>query len=410
MRPLVVHARARLKEQISMQSDRSTPDSLRRVLREARDWSLLHHRLLLAGMTEGAIHAINNMLMVLDASLEQLSQDGKGQTEEFARLVRDMTAAVEQIGHVSEQMQRLARPVVIGAENPARLDQALQSALAMLRVALPRSIRLEPMPDAEALAEAENTLSSVGIQALARLMTGLGLTTKAAMPRGGQARLDARLGLGDASDADWPQRVELTWEATGTHLHEASLEMATIDEAPSMAIRAGAEDLAAAAGARLEWIECRPGSVKARLTVPCRPAQPSGPSPSHAHATVLLAAFDDYARGLTAAALRGMGHATICIGRVDQALEAWASVRAAGPCVMIVETNILGSATMEQLDRLRDLGQTETVILVRGGTREALAEPLKSCPCLLDKPYSMAQLSALVSRALHVQERKGNKS
>ena len=362
----------------------------------------IHKQVILSSLSRSTLHLINNMLMVIHAHADTLSES-LGEESELTELVGEIIEAADEMARATSDLQRFVRDED-GWGHPCCINRVVDGAMPLLRQLLPKTVTLDDPHGTDD----EPWLVAMGEGRLLLLVMCLGDLLRDALRGGGQAvvRLDWRP-LEEAT-AEERVLVRLTLEGrteraeAERHARQRQLDQPRV----AMSLKV-ARQIAGEHGGRIEVHPLESGGLRLTLALPAsRENRPAAPDAAlELTGTVILVEGHDYRRALTAGVLRGAGHEVKPCRDLDEALAAWKSA-GDGLRLLVVDEAVLAGDIRVSIARLTEIGDDENVILVRAsgsGETESLTDRFAH---QLRKPYSMADLDAMIRTRFLAQRQK----
>jgi len=386
--------------------------------REAeRQLHLAHRMEAVGGLASGAAHEFNNLLTVMLAELSRLEALERDDPE-LAATVAALRRAVEQATSVTGSLLGLVRSGAAERE-PVDLSATVQSAVDVVRHALPESVELEV-----ALGRSPAPWVLADPAQIRQVVLNLALNARDAMPGGGTLHIAvtpakatshgprAQLSIADDGCGMAPEVAARVFEPffttkereRGTGLGLSYVHRVALDHGGSVDVRS------------------EPGEgTTFTLTLPCIPppaaplaaepvaAKVNGVHPS-AHgddaparggpgARLLVAEDDDQVRAVVRAQLERLGHTVSEVRDGERLLE---RLESGGEdfALLVIDLNLPRKSGLECLRALRADRIDAPVLLVTGGAVGHLHASLDERTDVLPKPFSLSELSDAVTRML----------
>ncbi|WP_135467933.1 PAS domain S-box protein [Crenalkalicoccus roseus] len=342
----------------------------------------------------GVAHDFNNLLQVVTGALRLML----ARPDDPARIRRYAEAALqaaERGAGVTRRMLAFAGQERLEAR-PVPLGEVLEEMRALLRGPLGPGIAVEvAVPPGLPPAQADRTM-------LERVLTGLALNARDAMPEGGRLRLEAgaeTVGPGDPRGLAPGRYLRLSVRDSGTGMDEATRARATEPFFTTKDVGQGsglglsmAHGFAAQSGGALQ-IESRPGRGTAvHLWLPAAPAGAPAGVEAGRGASVLLVEDEAEVRAVLAATLREAGF------RVTEAAEAAGALalleRPDGFDAVVTDHAMPGMSGVSLAARLAARGKGPPVLVLTGTDTGPEFRALPEGVGVLRKPVEPAALLA----------------
>jgi CheY-like chemotaxis protein len=348
----------------------------------------------------GVAHDFNNLLTAIRGASELLAADAANDASRA--LLRDISVTVDRGARLTRQLLAYGR---LTSLSPRVLDlnREITAALPLYRRLLPASVRIDTD-----LADGLRAVTADPEQ-LAQVTMNLVLNARDAMPQGG-ALLIATANVGESVElcvcddgigmsAETAERIFEPFFSTKDQQRGSGLGLSAV------------QGIIRQSGGSIQ-VETQPAAgttMRIRLPRSETPAQsplpplPIGPSAAGNAQQILVVDDEELVRNLTARLLRRQGYHVTEVESPRAALERLQSKR---ECFALLLTDVVmpEMSGVELATQARQIDPDLPVVFM-SGYEPGLLGGIEA-PSLLQKPFTPAQLSAAVSRALALAPRR----
>jgi len=362
-------------------------------------------------LTAGVAHDFNNLLMAISGYVDVAAACADEDNEELQSAVAGIRQAAQQATHITKSMLTFSRKAAL-TRAPVSLSRLVESATGMLTHLIGRRITLDAQVDAR-----EDVWIEADAAQVQQVLMNLAINARDAMPDGG--RLQIALRRAERRSEDLPSNVPLfqagtavlTVTDTGCGMNEEVrsrvFEPFFTTKPRGQGTGLGLSVVHGIIAEHRGYIDVRSAPDKGTTVVIALPCvsprtgpgkEPVAEQPGHGE-LVLVVEPEPAVRAVVTSALRHAGYRVVGASG-DEEARFHIQREAEALCAMVASIDAPEDIVIKCAAELRRRGSRAAIVLT-ANSATVPAETLRSLDAdLLTKPFSLPDLTALVSRRI----------